>query len=162
MKFLADAMLGKLTRLLRIFGYDVVYANDLENYFNISPIPDEKLKDFAEKDGRIILTKDYTFYKRNKNKSIFLEGNGVYNYLNQLKTKLDLKYNFLIEKARCSLCNSTLIKVKNKKDIEDKVKASTFKYHNNFYQCSNQECRKIFWRGSHIDDIIKRLKKNIG
>ncbi|MHA1292980.1 MAG: DUF5615 family PIN-like protein, partial [Promethearchaeota archaeon] len=103
MKFLADAMLGKLTRLLRIFGYDVVYANDLENYFNISPIPDEKLKDFAEKDGRIILTKDYTFYKRNKNKSIFLEGNGVYNYLNQLKTKLDLKYNFLIEKARCSL-----------------------------------------------------------
>ncbi|MFX1408521.1 MAG: Mut7-C RNAse domain-containing protein, partial [Promethearchaeota archaeon] len=36
-KFLVDAMLGKLARFLRIFGYDTVYANDLEDIFHLSP-----------------------------------------------------------------------------------------------------------------------------
>ena len=40
MKFLVDAMLGKLARFLRIFGYDTVYANDLIDYYDINPVPD--------------------------------------------------------------------------------------------------------------------------
>ena len=35
MKFLVDAMLGKLARFLRIFGYDTIYANDLMLTFSI-------------------------------------------------------------------------------------------------------------------------------
>ncbi|MFX0008351.1 MAG: Mut7-C RNAse domain-containing protein, partial [Candidatus Hermodarchaeota archaeon] len=43
MKFLTDSMFGKLTRFLRIFGYDTVYANDLTTFFNIDPVPDDYL-----------------------------------------------------------------------------------------------------------------------
>ena len=48
MNFLTDAMLGKLTRFLRIFGYDTIYASDLIDLYCINPVPDEKLSEFAE------------------------------------------------------------------------------------------------------------------
>lgn len=156
MKFLVDAMFGKLTRFLRIFGYDTIYADDLEEFFNTSPVPDEKLADYALENKRIIITRDYSFYKKNRDRSIFLEGEGVYNYLNQLKNKLNLEYNFNMQKARCSICNSGLEKVRDKNKIINDVKPETFKYTEDFYQCTN--CKKVYWKGAHIEKIMERLK----
>jgi hypothetical protein len=127
-KFLVNSMLGKLARLLRIFSYDTIYANDLIVYFNLDPVPDDKLLEFALKEDRIIL-----------------------------KIKLNLDYNFDIKRARCSICNSELKKV-DKKLIKDLIESETFKYHNNFYQCPNSNCKKIYWKGTHIENIIEKLK----
>ena len=55
-RFLTDSMFGRLTRLLRIFGYDTVYANDLENYFEVSPVPDDLLLKYALEHDRIIIS----------------------------------------------------------------------------------------------------------
>ena len=158
MKFLADAMCGKLKTFLRIFGYDTVYADDLEDVFNISPVPDEKLAEYAIENNCIIITRDYPFYKKNRDRSIFLEGEGVYNYLNQLKVKLNLEYNFEMGKARCSICNAELKKIEDKNKILNDVKPQTLKYYQNFYQCTNPECKKVYWRGTHIEKIMKKLK----
>jgi len=156
MKFLVDAMCGRLKTFLRIFGYDTVYANDLEGIFKISPVPDDKLAEYALKEDRIIITRDYPFYNKYRDRSIFLEGEGVYNYLNQLKIKLNLEYNFEMQKARCSICNSGLEKVKDKNRIINDVKSQTFKHYNNFYQC--KKCKKVYWKGTHIEKIMERLK----
>ncbi|MFX1477137.1 MAG: DUF5615 family PIN-like protein [Promethearchaeota archaeon] len=160
MKFLLDAMLGKLARFLRIFGYDTIYANDLISIFNLDPVPDQKLIEYAEKDNRIIITKDYPLHKQYSEKSIFLEGKGVYNYLAQLNERLGLKFEFNIKQARCSNCNSTLKKVEDKKSIKNLVLEETFTHYNEFYQCKNLKCNKIYWKGSHIEDIEKRLEKS--
>jgi len=156
MKFLVDAMFGRLARFLRIFGYDTVYADDLEELFDISPVPDEKLANYALENNRIIITRDYSFYKKHRDRSIFLEGEGVYNYLNQLKNALHLEYNFDMQNARCSICNSDLEEVKDKNKIINEVKPETFKYIEVFYQCTN--CKKVYWRGTHIEKIMKKLK----
>lgn len=158
-KLLVDAMLGKLARFLRIFGYDTVYANDLEKIYHLTPVPDEKLKDYAKENNRIILTKDYEFYRKLKDKCIYLEGEGVYNYLKQLKFKLNLDYNFKMENARCSICNSPLKKVIDKKFLSNEILSETYKNYDEFYQCIDSKCKKVFWKGSHIIDIIQRLKK---
>jgi len=160
MKFLLDAMLGKLARFLRIFGYDTIYTNDLIGFFNLDPIPDQELIEYAEKDNRIIITKDYPLHKQYFKKSIFLEGNGVYNYLDQLKKQLELSFEFNIEQARCSNCNSTLRKVEDKNSIKNLVLKDTFTHYHEFFQCKNLTCQKIYWKGSHIEDIEKRLEKN--
>jgi uncharacterized protein with PIN domain len=160
MKFLVDAMLGKLVRFLRIFGYDTIYADDLENYYDMSPVSDEKLKEYAEKENRLIITKDLPFYNKTRPNSIYLKGEGVYNYLNQLKYKLNLKYQFQIDHARCSLCNSALEKVLKKKDIKEEVLAQTYNNYDEFYRCSNLDCRKIYWNGPHIVDILNKIKNN--
>ena len=157
-KFLTDSMFGRLTRLLRIFGYDTVYANDLEDHFKVSPVSDDLLLKYALEHDRIVITRDYPFFKKNKKKIIYLKGEGVYHYLFELKKKLQLEYDFTLQKARCSICNSCLKKVKDKKEIINDVKAHTFKYYNEFYQCTNEDCRKIYWEGTHIDKIRKQLK----
>jgi len=157
MKFLVDAMLGKLARFLRIFGNDTVYANDLEDHFKESPVSDENLIIYAGEHDRIIITKDYPLHKKLFDSSIFLEGEGIYNYLHQLKIKLNLDFTFNIEKARCSTCNSRLEKIIDKNLIEKDVKSATLKHYNDFYQCKNPECNKIFWKGSHIDRILSSL-----
>ena len=159
MKFLVDAMMGKLVRFLRIFGYDTVYANDLEDLFQMNPVPDDKLLEFALKEDRIIITKDHPLHKKIRDKSIFLEGEGVYHYLKQLKNKLDLSYNFKMKRARCSICNFELTGVDNKKLIKDFVELETYNYHDDFYQCNNSNCKKIYWKGTHIKNIVDELKK---
>ncbi len=157
MKFLVDSMLGKLARFLRIFGYDTLYANDLVDFFKMDPVPDEKLLAFAEKTNRFVITKDYPFYKRFTENAIYLRGEGVYNYLNQLKENLRLNFKFNIQNARCSICNSKMKKVKEKSDIKHLVLRETFNHYNDFYQCLNLKCKKIYWKGPHIDDIENRL-----
>lgn len=160
-KFLVDAMLGKLARFLRIFGYDTIYANDLEDYFKIYPVPDENLKKYAEENNRIIITKDHHFYNKSKSISVYVEGEGIYNYLNQLKKELNLHYKFNLKKARCSICNSILRVVNNKNCIKELVLEETFKNYNEFYQCSSLDCKKVFWNGPHILHITNNLKKNL-
>jgi len=161
LKFLVDAMLGRLSRFLRIFGYDTIYANDLRELFKLDPIPDENLKKYAEDNDRIIITKDYPFYAKTKSRSIYLEGEGIYNYLNQLKTTLDITYEFDLKKARCSICNSELKRVKDKIFIKDIVLKDTYENYNEFYQCYNPKCKKVFWNGPHIINITNNLKKKL-
>ncbi|MHA2008893.1 MAG: DUF5615 family PIN-like protein [Promethearchaeota archaeon] len=161
MKFLVDSMLGKLTRFLRMFGYDTVYANDLIDVLRLDPVPDEKLVDYAKKNDRYIITKDYLLYKGFRENSLHLKGEGTYNYLNQLQKKLGLEFNFKIEYARCSKCNSKLKKIKDKNSVKELVLEETFRHYDDFFQCVNISCKKIYWKGSHVKDIVKRLEKNL-
>ncbi len=158
MKFLVDAMLGKLARFLRIFGYDTIYASDLIDHYRTNPVPDKKLNEYAVWSNRIVITKDLPFYNEIKENAILLEGEGVYNYLNQLKRKSNLVYDFNMEKARCSVCNTMLKRVNEKNSIKEFVKHETFKTYNEFFQCNNPRCLKVFWNGPHIADIIKKLR----
>ncbi len=55
MKFLADSMLGKMARWLRMLGHDVTY--------NV-PFGDNELLEVAKKENRVLLTKDLELYQR--------------------------------------------------------------------------------------------------
>lgn len=48
-RLLADGMLGKLAKWLRLLGYDTAYENDA---------PDHELARRARAEGRILLTRD--------------------------------------------------------------------------------------------------------
>ncbi len=161
MKFLTDAMLGKLTRFLRIFGFDTIYANDLINFFQLDPVPDEGLIDYAKRNGRIIITKDYALYKHYKENSIFLKGEGIYNYLKQLNKLFGLNFKFNLKRARCSICNSPLQRVEKKNSIKKLVLEETYNNYDEFYQCLNLQCKKLYWKGSHIEDIECRLSNTL-
>ncbi|MFX1276878.1 MAG: DUF5615 family PIN-like protein [Promethearchaeota archaeon] len=154
MKFLVDAMLGKLARLLRIFGYDTVYAEEVEK-----SAPDLKLLDYSIKNNRIIITRDLPFHKKAKDHSIYLDGTDAYENLLKLEKELNLKLDFSMNNARCSKCNSLLEKVKDKKSIINQIESDTFQNYEYFYMCLNPKCKKIYWKGSHIDKIFNKLKK---
>lgn len=153
MKFLTDSNVGRLTRFLRIFGFDTIYAEDVEN-----SAPDNTLLEYAIAHDRIIITRDLPFHQKAKERSIYLEGEGVYNYLNQIKQKLNLEYDFSMSNARCSICNGILKKVEDNETVRTRVKEDTYNHYNEFYQCI--ECEKVYWAGSHVNKILQKLKEN--
>ncbi|MFX1239071.1 MAG: DUF5615 family PIN-like protein [Promethearchaeota archaeon] len=151
--FLCDAMVGKLARLLRIFGFDAVYAEDIEN-----SAPDSKLLEFALKNNRIILTRDLAFHKIAGSSSLYLDEIDPYKNLIFIKNVLNLTLDFSIKNARCSACNSLLKKIEKKSQVKHLVKPDTYQTFDDFYLCTNEQCKKVYWKGSHIEKILLKLR----
>ncbi len=151
MIFLTDSMFGKVTRLLRIFGYDTIYAEEVK-----PSAPDTMLLDYAIKNDRIIITRDLPFHERDGERVVYCNEEDPYLVLKYLKNKFDLKYQFNMKQARCSVCNGTL-DIVSKEKITNQVKSDTLKYFDEFFQCNNQKCKKIYWKGSHIEKVLSRL-----
>ena len=56
--------------------------------------------------------------------------------------------------ARCSLCNGN-IKSIIKDNIVDLIPDGVSKNNSEFWQC--QSCKKIYWKGTHYDNLQKFL-----
>jgi hypothetical protein len=144
MKFIADIMVGKLAKYLRMAGYDVIYINDAN---------DDEIIKIARKTNRIVLTRDSLMLERKEFKNgnikcLHIEDVKLKNQLEQVKSEfgLSLKPNFV----RCIECNKKLVNVK-KEDIKNKVPPYVYKTQENFLYCKN--CDKYYWRGTHYNNI---------
>jgi len=101
-KFLADGMLGKLTRWLRMLGQDVLYSVQ----FN-----DSELLELAKKEDRVLLTKDLALYKCAIGRDIvayYVEGNTESERLAELGKRFSLQLTIDMDKSHCPLCNTKL------------------------------------------------------
>ncbi len=144
MKFIADIMVGRLAKYLRMAGYDVLYINTASD--------DQIIKKARETD-RIVLTRDSLMlarreFKKGTVKYLFIKDDKLKNQLNQIKS--DLKVLLKPNLVRCIECNRKLIKVK-KEDIKNKVPPYVYKTQQNFLYC--KKCDKYYWRGTHYDNI---------
>ncbi len=151
MHFLVDAMLGNLARWLRLFGYDTLYANDLINPGE-EGLSDSDLGRVAQEQGRILITRDKEFAKRTPN-SIYVPGTDNTANLKIVQQSLNIQLSFNQDLARCSNCNGSLMKITDKKTIENLVPVKTFARYDEYWECSNPNCKKIYWQGSHFEDI---------
>lgn len=147
MKFIVDSMLGRLAKWLRLFGYDTVFfrgKSDVELVFE------------SIRQQRIILTRDAGISKKKPIKIIFIESENLTKQIEQLKRVLDLKLHNKNIYSRCIECNSTLEKI-DKEKVKSKVSKYTFKTHEKFSYC--QDCKKFYWRGSHLKLAKKIIDK---
>ena len=148
MKFLCDQMLGSLARWLRLLGFDTYYAD--------SEIDDTSLLEIAKKQKRVIITRDKELLIRAKKHKIQLIEINSINLDEQLKTLLkDKEINEKKVLTRCSLCNTLVVEI-NKEDVKNRVPEKVFLNNELFWYCS--KCDKIYWRGSHYDKIINKMK----
>jgi uncharacterized protein with PIN domain len=148
LRFLADGMLGKLTRWLRMLGQDVKYSNSLD---------DPELLMMAQKEKRILLTRDFELYQRANARGIdafYLEGLTEEEKLAELAKRYDVKLEIDMASSRCPKCNST-VKPTTRKETEGKVESSTFDNYKEFWKCPN--CDQIYWQGAHWTRIRKTL-----
>lgn len=148
MKFITDGMLGKLTRWLRLLGFDVEYANDME---------DKKLMTRAKKEKRILLTRDLELFRQAYAHSVgsfLVEGTTEAERLACLAKEYGFPLEIDVAVSRCPKCN-TQIKAVPKHSVAEKVEEATFAYYNEFWQCPN--CGQIYWQGAHWKRIINTL-----
>ncbi len=145
MKFIADAMLGRLAKWLRLLGFDVLYYRD---------IPDREIVRIAREQERTILTRDTGLLKvKGIGEPIFVEPDGVFDQLIQLRERLDLRD--AAPAGRCEVCNRVLVCVGEKGEIRGLV--PDFVYHNFdiFSRC--EECGRVYWEGSHYRKIREKM-----
>jgi uncharacterized protein with PIN domain len=149
-KFIADGMLGKLTRWLRMLGQDVMYSNQFE---------DAELIAKAAKEHRVLLTRDSELYQRAVSKGLvafYVEGLTEAEKLAELAERFDFSLTIDLKRSRCPRCNAE-IRLTPKETLVSKVKKNTFTYYDEFWKCS--ECGRVYWQGAHWDGIRTTLEE---
>jgi len=146
MKFIADAMLGRLAKWLRILGFDVLYYSDID---------DREVVRIAREQERTILTRDTQLSNRKGLPGvIFIEKDDVLDQLRQITPLLDFRQAAF--SGRCVVCNGLLDKVPQKEEVRDLVPEYIYLNFPRFMRCRG--CGKVYWEGSHHRDIRDRVK----
>ncbi|TKJ34184.1 hypothetical protein CEE39_02825 [bacterium (candidate division B38) B3_B38] len=146
--FLADCMLGRLAKWLRILGYDTAYYSDIN---------DEELVYRALQEGRVILTRDTHLIKRKlARRCLLIESDQVLEQLKQVIDEFKLKPPSRRILRRCLLCNTPL-KTLSKGKVKGRVPPYVYKTQRSFAYCTR--CDRIYWRGTHISRVFDRLSK---
>ncbi len=143
MRFVIDSMLGTLARKLRIFGFDSLYYNHID---------DEELLSLCLAMNRILLTSDEELFRKAMKcnvRCIFVNSNDEDN-LAKISSILNLRLRFDIKNSRCPLCNCSLT-IYAKEMAKDVVPKNVYERNEEFYFCTN--CKKVYWKGSHIKKI---------
>jgi uncharacterized protein with PIN domain len=149
-KFLADSMLGKLSRWLRMLGQDVLYFTELS---------DSELLELAKKETRVLLTKDLELYKRATVRGIeafFVEGKTESDQLAELAQRYTLTLVVDMEKSHCPVCNGKL-NATLKEQLMSELEKNTLTYYDKFWKCPN--CGQVYWQGAHWRQITKTLNE---
>jgi hypothetical protein len=145
MLFVADKMLGKLARYLRIIGYDTFYQ---------SSYPDQRLSELV-KEGRILLTRNHATARQYSN-SIFVDCDLVKDQLNVVDNAITLTRDRRDWFSRCLVCNSPLSKTEGETARQNVPDFVFFKYHERILFCPT--CKRFYWPGTHRQRMLERLK----
>lgn len=144
-KFIADANVIRLGRLLILLGFDVTYS---------SSHSDEKIADISDSEGRIVLTRDTALLKRKK--IVFarrIRSNLPYDQLGEVIHFFGLE-SLITLFSRCTKCNLKLVTV-SKKEVMSLLEPKTKRYFHRFFQCPG--CGRVFWQGSHYETLARTI-----
>ena len=146
--FMADAMLGRLARWLRILGYDTAYEKAIE---------DERLIELVLGENRWLLTRDGHLAQRKvlRGRHTLIKNDDLESQLRQLHQDLKIDLDMNHPRAyRCADCNVALTPISND-DARPLVPPFIAQHHREFLQCP--QCRRVFWPGTHWDDLRSRI-----
>jgi uncharacterized protein len=142
-KFVLDVHLGKLNAMLRMLGFDCYYRNDLD---------DDEIIDIANREERIILSRDLGIFKNGKVKwGYFPRSQDPKLQLKEIIDRYGL-HDKIKPLSRCMNCNGE-IKLVEKSEIADKLEEKTKRYYHEFYEC--ETCKKTYWKGSHYTRMLE-------
>jgi len=151
MRFLLDGMLGRLTRWLRMIGYDAYYSKNS---------PDADLLHRAEEESLILLTCDVQLYRAavaRDVESFLVQGTNESERLANLAARFNLTLRIDTNRSRCPVCGSH-IKPVTKGEIASRIPPATFKLYQSFWICTEASCAKVYWQGSHWERIEETLE----
>jgi len=145
-RFIADRMLGRLARYLRLMGYDVSYPPSSS---------DARLIAMARVEDRVLLTRDRGISLRDGPR----DGNPVVveirscEIMNQLAQLVETGWVTRFLAPRCSLCNARL-ETMAEWEARHLLPPFTLATQCLFLYCSS--CNTILWEGSHWKHFYRR------
>jgi len=146
-QFVADAMLGKLAKWLRVLGYDTYYQPGYTPEILASLVGE----------GRVLLTRHRKRAEQSGHMGVLIHSNHVGEQLSELARALNLKPDPSAWFSRCLVCNVPL-SASSEADAREKV--PDYIFHQNVNQirfCPT--CGRHYWPGSHRSRMEAQLKR---
>lgn len=135
MKLLADAMLGRLARYLRILGYDTAYLADTDDF---------AVMRLARAEGRLLLTRDCELAARPGVRALLIDSEVLDDQLEQVWAAAGPPPDGFA--SRCPICNHPLVEVEPDL-VADRVPPYVRRTQQRFTLCA--ACGRVYWQGSH-------------
>jgi uncharacterized protein with PIN domain len=145
-QFVTDAMLGKLTKWLRVIGMDVMYDPDTT---------DAQLLQCAERGGRIFLTRDRRLtQRRSPVQLLYVESDYYHEQVRQVVQAFHLADRIQVF-TRCLRCNA-LLRAIAKEVVAERVPPYVYATQMTFKRC--ETCNRLYWGGTHRDNMLRQLQ----
>jgi uncharacterized protein len=149
--FVADVMLGRLAKTLRMLGYDVAYRSDAS---------DDAVKLLALREGRVVLTRDREIAATGLPiRVVLVEGDRVPDQLRHVVRALGLSTDDGRLFTRCLLCNEPVAEVPAQ-DVGGRVPPYVHRTQTRFVRCPS--CGRIYWAATHVERARKWLRSALG
>ncbi len=137
LRFVADAHLGGLARMLRMLGFDTLYSNDFK---------DDDIRGISVREGRVVLTRDRELLKCSDiTHGCYVHALRPMDQWKEVVDRLQLQRDaqpFTL----CLHCNEPLKQI-DKSTVVDLLPENVATYYQRFCTCPS--CKRIYWEGSH-------------
>ncbi|NOZ56480.1 MAG: hypothetical protein GXO73_06795 [Calditrichaeota bacterium] len=148
-RFVADVMLGRLARWLRLLGYDVVYEH----------LADDVLIELLNREDRILLSRDRALVETvGDERAYFVRNQRVDRQVAEVVRRFGLDAEHFLF-TRCTLCN-TLVVPTTLEDVKEEVPPYVAETQREFWRCPG--CGQVYWKGSHLGRARDWLQKALG
>jgi uncharacterized protein with PIN domain len=145
--FAAERTLGKLSKWLRLLGFDTLYEPEVAGEKFIENLENE----------RILLTRTQRIRKQFAHrKLIFVHSDHWVEQLKQVMGELGLQVAHTRPFSRCLQCN-VLIVAAERDSVWGRVPDYIFETHEDFQTCP--KCGNIFWPGSHTVNSLEKIQR---
>lgn len=143
-RLLADCMLGRLAKWLRLLGYDTAYENDAT---------DHELARRARAEGRVLLTRDRELVNRRGLETLLIRSEQLEQQVEEVQAALGPPPSPSL--SRCSVCNVVLEDV-SPAEVADQVPPYVLNTYTEFRHCPS--CGRMYWSGSHVRAMNEQLR----
>ncbi|MDT8409684.1 MAG: Mut7-C RNAse domain-containing protein [Wenzhouxiangellaceae bacterium] len=148
LRFVLDVHLGRLAAYLRLLGFDCLYRRDLD---------DAEIVDLSCAQHRIILSRDVGLLKnRRVTHGAFVHATDPVRQLREMLERFQIQDD-LDFFSRCMKCNALLESIGPDELEPGAVPRDVLARFERFDRCTG--CRKIYWLGSHVERMRKRLAR---
>jgi len=146
MTFVADCMLGRLAKWLKILGFDVLFYSKAE---------DRDLVEIARREGRVLLTRDSGLIEKagKRPDRLFIRSDGWEDQVVQVLDEYGL-WDGVRPNSRCIECNRAL-KPLGKDRARNLVTPYVLEHASSFALCPG--CGRVFWQGTHFGDMERKI-----
>ncbi len=146
-RFIADVMLGRLARWLRVLGYDTLYFSDAD---------DPALAEQARAEERILLTRDRELSRRRGLRVVLLQDDQIEGQLREVVSQLHLSTQNAF--SRCIQCNLILVDI-DRETARSLVPPFVYATQVRFRRCP--QCHRVYWRGTHWARMLATLESGV-
>jgi uncharacterized protein with PIN domain len=143
-RFVADRMLGRLARWLRILGYDVAYGSHLGG---------RTLVACARREQRLLLTRDTRLCRDPQlPPHVFLHSDHFRDQLREVAAAVPLGGGSFL--GRCLDCNRPLAEV-SREAARERVPPYVWATQERFLGCGG--CGRLYWDATHREHMLSEL-----